>query len=197
MIVLASASPRRAELLRNAGIPFIVRAASIVEVRRPGEGAPAYVKRLAEEKARAVEAAPDEIVLAADTTVQIGGRILEKPSNAADALDMLTALAGKSHEVLTGICLRRGRDFVVDCESTVVHFLPVPIDELAAYANSGEPMDKAGAYAIQGQASRFIDRIEGCYFNVVGLPVSLVWRRLRDYEADSSWILSRSTGQID
>ncbi len=182
MIVLASASPRRAELLRNAGIPFVVRAASIAEIRQPGESASAYVKRLAEEKARAVEAAPDEIVLAADTTVHLNGRILEKPTSPADALDMLTALSGRSHEVLTGICLRRGGDFVVDCESTVVRFLPVPIDALTTYANSGEPMDKAGAYAIQGQASRFIDRIEGCYFNVVGLPVSLVWRRLRDWK---------------
>ena len=182
MIVLASASPRRAELLRNAGIPFVVRAASIVELRQPGEGAAAYVKRLAEEKARAVKASPDEIVLAADTTVHLIGRILEKPTSPEDALDMLMALSGKSHEVLTGICLRRGGDFVVDCESTIVHFLPIPIDELTAYANSGEPMDKAGAYAIQGQASRFIDRIEGCYFNVVGLPVSLVWRRLREWK---------------
>ena len=181
MIVLASASPRRAELLRNAGIPFVVRVAAIAEIRRPDEGAAAYVKRLAEEKARAVQAAPGEIVLAADTTVHIGGRILEKPTGPEDALEMLTALSGKSHEVLTGICLRRGGDFVVDCESTSVHFLPIPIDELTAYAYSGEPLDKAGAYAIQGQASRFIDRIEGCYFNVVGLPVSLVWRRLHDW----------------
>ena len=139
------------------------------------------MSRLAEEKARAVRAGPGEMILAADTTVHLDGRIFEKPANPADALDMLKALSGKTHEVLTGICLRRDDAIVVDCESTRVHFLPVPLAELTAYANSGEPMDKAGAYAIQGQASRFIDRIDGCYFNVVGLPVSLVWRRLREW----------------
>ena len=181
MIVLASASPRRAELLQNAGISFVVRPAQIDETRRPGESARDYVCRLAQEKARAVPTAPGDIVLAADTTVHLHGRIFEKPADVAGALHMLRALSGHTHEVLTGICLRRNAEVVVDCESTSVRFLDVPFADLSAYANSGEPLDKAGAYAIQGQASRFIDRIEGCYFNVVGLPVSLVWRRLRDW----------------
>jgi septum formation protein len=181
MIVLASASPRRAELLRNAGIDFIVRTAQIDEARRVGESADPYVRRLAEQKARAIQAEPHEVVLAADTTVHLAGEIFEKPSDPADALRMLEALSGQTHEVLTGICLRRGAEILVDSETTRVHFLPIPRDVLEDYANSGEPMDKAGAYAIQGQASRFIDRIEGCYFNVVGLPVSLVWRHLRRF----------------
>ena len=183
MIVLASASPRRAELLRNAGIAFKVRVAEIDEQRRPQEDAQSYVRRLAEEKARAVSAHPDEIVLAADTTVHLAGRIMEKPTSAEEALTMLTLLSGQTHEVMTGICLRRSAEVVVDCETTRVHFLDIPQAGLEEYAHSGEPMDKAGAYAIQGQASRFIDRIEGCYFNVVGLPVSLVWRRLREWGA--------------
>ena len=183
MIILASASPRRAELLRNAGIEFMVRPARIDEARREGEAAEAYVRRLAEEKAKAVDAQPGQVVLAADTTVRLGARILEKPANPEEALEMLSALSGRTHEVLTGICLRRDAEAIVDCETTRVHFMPVPHEWLTAYAYSGEPMDKAGAYAIQGQASRFIDRIEGCYFNVVGLPVSLVCRHLSGWRA--------------
>jgi septum formation protein len=182
MIVLASASPRRAELLANAGIPFVVRPAHIDETRAEGESASTYVRRVAQAKASAIEAAADQVVLAADTTVHLDGRIFEKPRDASDALAMLLALSGKTHEVLTAICLRRNRDLVVDLETTRVHFLEVPPDELAAYAHSGEPLDKAGGYAIQGRASRFIDRVEGCYFNVVGLPVSLVWRHLRSMD---------------
>lgn len=179
MIVLASASPRRAEILRQAGIAFRVQPAHIPEQHRAGESAEDYVRRLAAEKAATVAGSTSDVVLAADTTVHLNGRILEKPTSPEDALAMLTALSGHTHEVLTGICLRRGERAVVDCAVTRVHFLDVPEAELAAYARSGEPMDKAGAYAIQGQASRFIDRIEGCYFNVVGLPVSLVWRHLQ------------------
>ena len=184
MIILASASPRRAELLRNAGIEFTVRAARIDEARRAGEEAEAYVRRLAVEKAKAVESKPGQVVLAADTTVRLGTRILEKPANPEEALEMLEALSGQTHDVLTGICLRRDAEVVVDCQTTRVHFMPVPQEWLKAYAYSGEPMDKAGAYAIQGRASRFIDRIEGCYFNVVGLPVSLVCRHLSDWRVE-------------
>lgn len=183
MIVLASASPRRAEILRQAGIPFTVRPTSAPEIHQPGEAASVYVRRLAREKALAAAAQPGEIVLAADTTVHLAGRILEKPHGADDALAMLTALSGETHEVLTAICLRRDDELLVDCASTRVHFLKIDPADLAAYSASGEPMDKAGAYAIQGLASRFIDRIEGCYFNVVGLPVSLVWRHLRSWGA--------------
>lgn len=181
MIVLASASPRRAELLRNAGFDFLVRPAHIDETRRADEAASNYVRRLAEEKAVSVTSTSAEIVLAADTTVHLSGRVFEKPSCHEEARMMLEALSGRTHEVLTAVCLRRGNKVIVDCASTLVRFLDIPAEELKAYAQSGEPLDKAGGYAIQGHASRFVDRIEGCYFNVVGLPVSLVWRHLRAF----------------
>ena len=138
-----------------------------------------YVRRLAEWKARAVEAAPGETILAADTTVVVEGEMLAKPADAADAVRMLRLLAGRRHEVLTGICLKRGADLVVDRAVTEVWFTAMSEPEIAEYVASGEPMDKAGAYAIQGLASKYIEKIEGCYFNVVGLPVALVYRHLR------------------
>jgi len=177
-IVLASGSPRRAELLTHAGIPFRVCVPGVAEFRIIGESPQDYVRRLARLKARAVHAAADEIVLAADTTVIAEGEILEKPTSPADARRMLGLLSGRVHEVKTGICLRLGGREWEDCETTRVRFLSLSQAEIDEYAASGEPMDKAGAYGIQGLASRFIDRIEGCYFNVVGLPVSLVWRYL-------------------
>jgi septum formation protein len=179
MLVLASQSPRRAEILRTAGIPFTVRAAEIDESPLAAEPPVDYVRRLAELKARAVDAAPDEVVLAADTTVVADGEILVKPADAADARRMLALLSGRRHEVLTGICLRRGEHLVRDHASTAVWFAPMTTDDIEAYVASGEPMDKAGAYAIQGLASKFVDRVEGCYFNVMGLPVSLVWKHLK------------------
>lgn len=182
MLVLASKSPRRQEILRGAGIPFTVRAAEVPEVPQPGESAEAYVRRLAAAKAGAVAASPQEIVLGADTVVVVDGRILEKPAGAADAARMLGLLAGRAHEVWTGICLRGGPLQVVDTAVTRVVFGPLATAEIDAYVASGEPMDKAGAYAIQGLASKFIDRVEGCYFNVVGLPVALVYRHLRRLE---------------
>jgi septum formation protein len=179
MLVLASQSPRRAEILRQAGIPFTIRSVPVDETPQSGEKPERYVERLAEEKARAVEAAPGEIVLGADTTVVVGGEMLGKPVDAADARRMLEALAGRRHEVLTGICLRRGTALIRDCASTQVWFTPMTPREIDDYVASGEPMDKAGGYAIQGLASKFIGRIDGCYFNVVGLPVALVYRHLR------------------
>jgi septum formation protein len=180
MLILASRSPRRAEILRQAGIAFTVRAAEVdetpLEAERPGP----YVRRLAREKVLAVEAAPDEIVLAADTTVVSHGELLAKPADAADARRMLGLLSGRRHEVLTGICLRRGKDLLCDHASTAVWFAPLSEAEIDAYVASGEPMDKAGAYAIQGLASKFVERIEGCYFNVMGLPVAMVYRHLKD-----------------
>jgi septum formation protein len=139
----------------------------------------AYVRRLAERKAQAVASGPDEVVLGADTTVVVDGRILGKPVDAADAGRMLALLSGRRHEVLTGVCIKRGGEVVRDCASTAVWFLPMTESEIGAYVATGEPMDKAGAYAIQGRASKFIERIEGCYFNVVGLPVAMVYRHLR------------------
>ena len=162
MLVLASQSPRRSEILRQAGIPFIVRAIDVDETPHAGEGAHAYVERLALAKAMAAEAGPGETVLAADTTVTIDGMLLGKPV----------------HEVLTGICLRRGDSAITDSATTAVWFQKLSGAEIDEYVASGEPEGKAGAYAIQGLASKFVERIEGCYFNVMGLPVSLVYRQL-------------------
>jgi len=179
MLVLASQSPRRREILANAGFSFVVRPANIPEIPLEGEEPAAYVLRLAREKASAVPAAPGEFILAADTTVAAAGHILEKPHSVDDAARMLRVLSGRRHEVHTGVCLcHSGREWF-GVETTQVHFVPLPESEILAYARSGEPMDKAGGYAIQGLASKFIDRIEGCYFNVVGLPVSLVYRLLK------------------
>src|SRR5580704_17674237 len=179
MVVLASKSPRRREILTAAGIPFITRAPGIAEERRPGEGPFDYVRRLAEEKAFAIPIAPGEIVLAADTIVVLQEHILEKPRDHADALRMLRLLSGQEHQVITGICLRTADVKVIDVAVTKVRFVPLSDEELVEYASSGEPIDKAGAYGIQGHASKFIDRIEGCYFNVVGLPMSLVYFHLK------------------
>jgi len=186
-LVLASQSPRRAELLRQAGIPFAIRVAPVDETPLPGERPEDYVLRLAERKAMAVEAAPDEIVLGADTTVVVGGAMLGKPSNPAEARHMMVLLSGRRHEVLTGICLRHQAKVVRDWAATHVWFSAMSRREIRQYAASGEPMDKAGAYAIQGLASRYVERIEGCYFNVVGLPVALVYHHLQ--------VLKKQTGE--
>lgn len=180
MIILASQSPRRQDLLRQAGIPFRVAVPGVAEVRIEGEGPAAYVERLAREKAQAAPASPDEWVLAADTTVALDEHVLEKPENASDAARMLRLLSGRVHEVLTGVCVRHGEVLWSGVEMTRVEFAALADSEIEDYANSGEPLDKAGGYAIQGRASRFIPRIEGCYFNVVGLPVARVYRMLRE-----------------
>ncbi len=185
MLVLASQSPRRAEILRNAGIPFVVRTASVDETPLPGEKPEDYVRRLAESKATAVPANTDEIILGADTTVVIGGEMLAKPADAADARRMISVLAGRRHDVSTGICLRRGAQMVRDFAITRVWFAPMSDTEIEEYAASGEPFDKAGGYAIQGLASRYIEKIEGCYFNVVGLPMGMVYHHLRALDPQS------------
>jgi len=179
MIVLASQSPRRREILAQAGIAFTVRVSGIEEVRAGDENPEEYVLRLAREKAEAVPASADEFVLAADTTVVIDEHVLEKPHSIEDAERMLRLLSGREHVVMTGVCLRRGPQSWCAAESTRVRFSPLSEDEISHYAKSGEPLDKAGGYAIQGLASRYIEGIEGCYFNVVGLPVSLVYRLLK------------------
>lgn len=203
MLILASQSPRRAELLRNAGIAFEVRPADVDEQVRAGELPLEYVQRLAQEKALAVLAtAPaGSIVLGADTTVAVDGECLGKPVSAEEARQMLARLSGRSHQVITGVCLawriagqaegagpaRRPEElttgpavqFEVEAEVTEVEFAAPGEEEIAAYVAGGEPMDKAGAYAIQGRASRWIPRIRGCYFNVVGLPVARVCAMLR------------------
>jgi septum formation protein len=180
MIVLASQSPRRREILRNAGFALEARPVNIQEIPLELEDPAAYVLRLAREKAGAAQAGPHQFVLAADTTVAAAGHILEKPHSVDDAARMLRLLSGRTHQVLTGVCLRHlGREWC-GVESTQVRFVKLSEPEILAYAASGEPMDKAGGYAIQGLASKFIDRIEGCYFNVVGLPVSLVYQFLKE-----------------
>ena len=175
-VILASASPRRADLLRAAGIPFDVRVANVDERVRPGEEPDAYVIRLATEKAAAVAAeAPGHIVLAADTAVVIDRHILGKPVDVDDARRMLRLLSGRTHEVITGVCL----DGESRLERTEVEMMPMTEDEIAWYVGTGEPMDKAGGYAVQGLASRFVTRIAGSYSNVVGLPVALVYQLLQ------------------
>lgn len=179
MLVLASRSPRRREILQLAGIPFLVRVNDVDETPLAGETARDYVKRIAREKAGAAELRDGETVLAADTTVTIDGEILAKPLDEADARRMLRLLSGRRHEVLTGICLRLATEIIEDCAETSVWFAPLAEQEIAEYAASGEPLDKAGAYAIQGLASKFVERIEGCYFNVMGLPIAVVYGMLK------------------
>jgi septum formation protein len=181
-IVLASGSPRRQELLRNAGIKFVVRPANIVEVPAQGEQPRAFAERMSREKAGAARGNGDGgVILAADTVVALEAEILGKPEDAEDACRMLGRLSNRTHEVITAVCLL-GEEFSdVRSEMTRVHFDPMSAAEIADYVASGEPMDKAGAYAIQGRASRWISTIEGDYSNVVGLPVELVRRMLRDH----------------
>jgi septum formation protein len=181
-LILASSSQRRAEILANAGLPFSVLSSAVDESPYPGEAAAALVQRLANAKADLVtaRAVGPAIILAADTEVVLDDQILGKPSSMQDARHMLQQLSGRTHAVLTGVALIRlpdgeRRQFV---ESSLVHFRPITDEELSAYLATEESLDKAGAYAIQGRAGRFIPRIEGCYFNVVGLPLSRVLTEL-------------------
>ncbi len=179
-LILASASPRRRELLAQAGLKFTVAAANLNEDRLPDEAAAAYVQRLAEEKAMAVwkaykaEDTPEDplIVLGADTCVVSDGHILGKPTDTADARRMLKLLSGRTHAVLTGLAAVAANKTARDVEVTQVTFNQLTDRDIAQYIASGEHLDKAGAYAIQGMAARWIPRIEGCYFNVVGLPIA-------------------------
>ena len=181
MLVLASASPRRQELLRSAGICFEVQAAHIDEAPLPGESAKSCAERLAREKAQAVaKEHPRDVVLGADTVVVVDGQILGKPMDAADAVRMLRMLSSREHQVITGVCAVANGESSVASETTTVAMSEISEKEIADYVATGEPMDKAGAYAIQGVASRWIPRIEGDYSNVVGLPVALVWRMLQE-----------------
>ncbi|MGC2198068.1 MAG: Maf family protein [Terriglobales bacterium] len=195
-LVLASASPRRQELLRAAGIAITVQPTNIPEVPKDGEAPQVFAERLAREKAWAVfKERPNDFVLGADTIVVVDGEILGKPRNAADAARMLRRLSGRTHEVVTSVCLMgprpatgsagentKGEGTLGDTRSeiTLVTMSELTEDEIRAYIETGEPMDKAGAYAIQGIASRWIPRIEGDYSNVVGLPIGLVYRMLKE-----------------
>lgn len=177
-LVLASQSPRRKELLAQAGILFTAHSPQIEEKILPDESAADYVQRLATEKSLVISPQPGQLVLAADTIVvlpQAGGDlILEKPNGPAEARRMLGLLSGTKHEVLTGLCLRSPQQCWTALERTSVFFAELSSADIEAYIASGEPFDKAGAYGIQGLAAKFIPRIEGCYFNVVGLPLNKV-----------------------
>ena len=203
MLVLASASPRRQELLHNAGIEFVVQPANVAEIPSDGEAPRSFAERMAREKALAVFALrPDDLILGADTVVVADGQILGKPRDTADATRMLRLLSGRKHEVITGVCMAgpqglnpapRSLPFGtaeavpsrVRYETTIVTMATLSDHDIRDYVASGEPMDKAGAYAIQGRASRWISRIEGDYFNVVGLPVALVWRMLKEAQGQT------------
>lgn len=193
MLVLASASPRRQELLRNAGIVFTVQSADVDETPLAGEGPRECAERLSREKALTVwRVRQRDVVLGADTVVVVDGTLLGKPVDTEDAARMLRLLAGRTHEVITGVCVIKpvasgqrsvaggSQDFMTASESTLVTMSEISEPEILDYVATGEPMDKAGAYAIQGMASRWIPRIEGDYSNVVGLPVALVYRMLRE-----------------
>jgi septum formation protein len=184
-LILASSSPRRAEILRDARIPFEIIATQIDESVLPGEVPSAMVARLSEAKARAARVqlgadVRDCILVGADTTVELDGEILGKPQDTAHASEMLGKLSGRTHHVLTGIFLLRlpGNTTRAAVETTAVKVAPLSAKEIAAYATSGEPLGKAGSYAIQGLGGRFIPGIEGCYFNVVGLPLSKLYTLL-------------------
>ena len=200
-LVLASASPRRQELLKDAGIEFVVKPANIPEVRRDQESAQVFAERMAREKARAVFAgAKGEYVLGADTVVVVaataGGAtgvspvevqlVLGKPEHPKDAARMLRLLSGRKHQVITGVCLIGSGFEDVRSETTTVEFSALSETDIRDYIATGEPMDKAGAYAIQGAASRWVLNVKGDYSNVVGLPVALVLQMLRDHRLDES-----------
>jgi septum formation protein len=192
MLVLASASPRRQQLLAQAGYEFTVVPANIPEERRADEPPVAFATRLAREKAQAIfdqrsqsrdvgAANAARLVLGADTIVVTAEEILGKPRDAADAARMLRLLSGRAHQVVTGVCLISADKAEVAAEATTVVMRAISDEEIAAYVATGEPLDKAGAYAIQGYAARWIPRIEGCYFNVVGLPLARVASLLENF----------------
>jgi septum formation protein len=183
-LILASASPRRALILRTLGLAFRVVVSSVDESLRPGEGAAAAVERLARAKALAVAQSESLPVVGADTVVVVDGEILGKPSSAEEAVRMLRRLSAREHDVLTGVCLVRGADVRSAVESTRVRFAEMSELEVARYVESGEPMDKAGAYHIDGQGALFVTSVTGSPSNVAGLPVRLLYTLARDLGID-------------
>lgn len=179
-LILASGSPRRKELLGLFGIPFTVRAADIDETMNPAGNPFDEVARLSREKALAVPRGEDDVVIAADTIVVCNDRVLGKPKSEAQAAEMLTMLSGQAHQVMTGCTLLRGDRQQTFTEVTDLHFRPLSQGEIRRYVATGEPMDKAGAYGIQGGAALFCTRMEGDYYNVMGLPVCRLWQSLRE-----------------
>jgi len=183
-LILASASTRRAEILHDAGLSFVVLSSAVDETPIPGESPQELVQRLANAKAElvAARAVGPAIVIAADTEVLLDAHVLGKPRTSEDARQMLLKLSGRTHSVITGVTLIRlpdaeRRSFI---ETTHVHFAPIPEEEITRYLATGEPFDKAGSYAIQGRAGRYVPRIEGCYFNIVGLPLARLCQTLTE-----------------
>ena len=183
-LILASASPRRAEILRDAGVSFAVLFSAVDETAYPGESPQQLVERLAVAKAElaAARAVGPAIVIAADTAVTLDGHIFGKPRSTDEARHMLETLSGRTHSVLTGVALIRLPDAerITFVETTLVCFAALSPEEISSYLATGEPHDKAGAYGIQGRGGRYIPRIEGCYFNVVGLPLARLTQALKE-----------------
>ena len=184
-IILASQSPRRRDLMGKLHIPFTVRVADIDEAMDPKKPPQEEVARVSSLKAEAVPHNPHDIVIAADTIVVCDGQVLGKPKDEADAAAMLSLLSGRSHEVMTGMTLLKGNRRICHTEITQVHFRPLSPKDIDDYIRTGEPMDKAGAYGIQGSAAVFVDHISGDYFNVVGLPVCRLQLLLRQIMEES------------
>ena len=178
-LILASQSPRRRELLGLFGIPFTIQVADIDETMDPHKPPFEEVARVSLEKAMAVEAAEDQVVVAADTIVVCQGKTLGKPRNEEEAFAMLKLLSGRDHLVMTGLAVRRGKTQLVTTEVTDIHFRELSDREIRAYIRTGEPMDKAGAYGIQGGAALFAQKMHGDYYNVMGLPVCRLWQLIR------------------
>ncbi len=179
-LILASASPRRQELLKVFGCPFTVRAADIDETMDPDKAPFDEVARVSRQKAQAIAAGQDDVIIAADTIVVCCGKVLGKPRDAEDARRMLSLLSGRDHQVMTGCTVVRGSRAVTFTEVTDLHFRPLLPQEIRRYILTGEPMDKAGAYGIQGGAALFCQRMEGDYYNVMGLPLCRLGQVLRD-----------------
>ena len=179
-LILASQSPRRRELLGLFGIPFVVRVANIDETMDPDLAAAEAVAQISRKKALAVERAEEDVVIAADTIVVVGGKILGKPHSPEEAVAMLQMLSDRDHQVMTGVTVLRGQQAVTFTEITDLHFRKLTDKEIARYVASGEPMDKAGAYGIQGGAALFCDKMTGDYYNVMGLPVCRLGQVLKD-----------------
>ena len=179
-LILASASPRRQELLRVFGCPFTVRAADIDETMDPDKAPFDEVARVSRQKAQAIAAGQDDVIIAADTIVVCCGKVLGNPKDAQDARRMLSLLSGRDHQVMTGCTVMRGSRAVTFTEVTDLHFRPLLPQEIRRYILTGEPMDKAGAYGIQGGGALFCQRMEGDYYNVMGLPLCRLGQVLRD-----------------